>query len=218
MTTLIQQQNTFLWSTKQHIVQNLNDIDCLIYIATCSAEDTYAETVTLRDTFYQYKDDDGGQMFDAIEKTNMGGTYISLFHEHNMETVDNMLSNLDATLDVFGARDDCDVHFRYMAALPISVVGRVANYTLTAFWANHLAAFKSNGIPAEIDTQAFQYSTKKCAPWVHAPCSDIAKGRTATSTTVPMVANTSVQGKDVNSTDSGLYGGSNCTEEYPISQ
>jgi hypothetical protein len=74
MTTIIQQQNNFLRSTKQSIVQNLNDTDCLIDIATGSAEDMDAATVTVRDIFYQYKDDDGGQLFDAIEKTNTGQT------------------------------------------------------------------------------------------------------------------------------------------------
>jgi hypothetical protein len=110
--TLIQQQNTFLRSTKHRIAQNLNDIDCLIYIGTCSADDMDTATVTLREIFYQYKDDSGGKLFDAIEKTNTGGTYIFIFHERNTETVDNMLSNLDATLDAFGAWNDCDVHFR----------------------------------------------------------------------------------------------------------
>jgi hypothetical protein len=66
---------------------------------------------------------------------------------------DNMLNNLDATLDAFGAWDDCDVHFRYLTSLPISVVGRVVKSTPTDFWANHLSAFKPNGIPEEIDTQ-----------------------------------------------------------------
>jgi hypothetical protein len=73
MTNIIQQQNNFLRSTKQHIVQNLNDIYCPIDIVTDSAEDMDAATVTLRDIFYQYKDDDGGQLFNAIEKTNTGG-------------------------------------------------------------------------------------------------------------------------------------------------
>jgi hypothetical protein len=92
-----------------------------------------AATVTLRDIFYKYKDDEGGQFFDAIKKTNKGGTYIFLFHENNIEIVDNMLSNLDAILDAFGAWDDCDVHFRYLTSLPISVVGRVVKSTTTAF-------------------------------------------------------------------------------------
>jgi hypothetical protein len=78
MTTIIQQQNNFLGSTKQRIVPNMNDIDCLIDIATCIAEDMDAATITLRDIFHQYKDDDGGQLFDAIEKTNTDGTYIFL--------------------------------------------------------------------------------------------------------------------------------------------
>jgi hypothetical protein len=55
MTTLIQQQNTFMWSTKQRIFQNLNDIDCPIDIATGAAEYTGMATVTLREIFYQYR-------------------------------------------------------------------------------------------------------------------------------------------------------------------
>jgi hypothetical protein len=39
MTTIIQQQNFCLCSTKQRIVPHLNDIECIIYIATGSAED-----------------------------------------------------------------------------------------------------------------------------------------------------------------------------------
>jgi hypothetical protein len=76
MKRIIQQQNNFLRSTKPHIVQNLNDIDCLIDIATCSAEDMDAATITLRDIFYQYKDDYGGLLFDAIEKTNTWDIHI----------------------------------------------------------------------------------------------------------------------------------------------
>jgi predicted alpha/beta hydrolase len=56
MTTIIQHQNNFLRSTKQCIVQNMNDIDCLIDIATGSANDIDAATITLREIFYQYKD------------------------------------------------------------------------------------------------------------------------------------------------------------------
>jgi hypothetical protein len=107
-----------------------------------------AATVTLRDIFYQYKDDEGGQFFDAIEKTNKGGTYRFLFHESKIAMVENMLNNLDSTLDAFWSWDDCDVHFRYLTSLPINVVGRVVKSTSTAFWANHLSAFKPNGIPS----------------------------------------------------------------------
>jgi hypothetical protein len=53
-----------------------------------------------------------------------------------------MLGNLDIILNTFGAWDECDVQFRYLTALPIIVVGRVANSTLTAFWGNHLAGSK----------------------------------------------------------------------------
>jgi hypothetical protein len=211
MTTIIQQQNNLLGLTKHRIVQHMNDIDCIRNITTCSEEDMEAATITLRDIFCQYKDGDGGQLFDAIEKTNTGGTYINVFHERNIETIDNILSNLDATLDTFIAWDDCDVHFRYMTALPISVVGRVSKSTQAAFWENHLAAFKPNGIPADIDSQALQYITHKCVPWVRASYSSIAKGHTTARTTVPTIANTSAQGHDVNSTESGLQGGSNHT-------
>jgi hypothetical protein len=166
MTTIIQQQNNFLHSIKQLIVQNLNDMDCIRDMAIGSAEDMDTATVTLREILYQYKHDDWGQLFDDIEKTKKVGTYRFLFHERNTETVDNMFSNLDAISDAFWSWDNCDVRFRYMTALPISVVGRVSKSTPSSFWSNHLAAFKSNGIPAETDTQALQYSTKKCAPWV----------------------------------------------------
>jgi hypothetical protein len=94
-----------------------------------------------------------------------------------------MLNNLDATLDAFGAWDDCDVNFRYLTSLLISVVGRVVKSTPTSFWENHLLVFKPNGIPAEIDTQELQYSTKKRSPWVGASYRDAAKGRNAASNT-----------------------------------
>jgi hypothetical protein len=142
-------------------------------------------TVTQRDIFYQYKDDEGGQLFDAIEKTNKGGTCTFLFRDSKIAIVDDMLNNLNATLDAFGAWDDCGVHLIYLTSLPISAVGIVVKSTPTAFWANHLSAFKPNGIPSEIDTQELQYSTNKRAPWVRASYSDSAKGRNSASNTSP---------------------------------
>jgi hypothetical protein len=59
--------------------------------------------ITLREIFYQYKNDDEGQLFNAIKKKNTGGTYIFLFNDRNKETVYNMLSNMDSTLDAFCA-------------------------------------------------------------------------------------------------------------------
>jgi hypothetical protein len=79
-------------------------------------------TVTLRDILYQYKDDEGGQLFNAIEKTNKGGTCRCIFHEIKIDIVESMLNNLDATLNAFGAWDDCDVHFIYLTYIPISAV------------------------------------------------------------------------------------------------
>jgi hypothetical protein len=161
MTNITQQQHNFLRSTKQRIVQNLNDIDCPIGIISGSVEEIDAATISLRDLFYQYKDAEGKQFIDAIEKTDTGGTYIFLFNEKKTESINNMLNNLDATLDEIGAWVECDVHYRYMKAYPIGVVGRVAKSTPTAFCTNHLSAFKSNGIPTDIDTQELQYSTKE---------------------------------------------------------
>jgi hypothetical protein len=126
MTNIIQQQNNFLRSTKQRIVQNLNDIDCPIDIISGSGEEIDAATISLRDVFYQYKDSEGKLLIDAIDKTNTGGTYIFLFHEKNTESIDNMLNNLNATLYEIGAWGECDVHYRYMTVYPISVVGIVA--------------------------------------------------------------------------------------------
>jgi hypothetical protein len=65
-------------------------------------------------------------MIEAIEKTNTGGTYRFLFHEKKTESIDNMLNNLDVTLEEIGAWGECDVHSRYMTAYSINVVGRVA--------------------------------------------------------------------------------------------
>jgi hypothetical protein len=123
MTNIIQQQNNFLRSTKQRIVQNLNDIDCPIDIISGSGEEIDAATISLRDVFYQYKDSEGNKSIYSIEKTNTGGTYRFLFHEKKTELINNMV---DATLDEIGAWGECDVHYRYMTAYPISVVGRVA--------------------------------------------------------------------------------------------
>jgi hypothetical protein len=80
MTKIIQQHNNSLRSNKQRIVRNLNNIDCLIYIAVCIAEDIDAATITLHDIFYQYKYDDGVQLLDRF-----------VLNERNTETVDNML-------------------------------------------------------------------------------------------------------------------------------
>jgi hypothetical protein len=90
-------------------------------------------TISLCDEFYQYKDREGKKMIKAIEKTNTGGTYRFLFHEKNTESIDNMRNNLDAALDEIGAWGECDVHYRYMTAYPIGVVGRVSKSTPTAF-------------------------------------------------------------------------------------
>jgi hypothetical protein len=123
--------------------------------------------------------------------------------------IDNMLNNLGETLDEIGAWGECDVYYRYMTAYPIGVVGRVSKYTPTAFWTNHLLAFKSNGIPTEIDTQEFQYSTKKWDPWVKATYSNIARGNLPTTMTDTTIANTSAQGQEHNSMQSGTGDGSN---------
>jgi hypothetical protein len=59
MTYIIQKQKNFLRSTKQRIVQNLNDIDCPIDIVSGSGEELDAATISLCDVFYQYKDGEG---------------------------------------------------------------------------------------------------------------------------------------------------------------
>jgi hypothetical protein len=209
MTNIIQQQNNFLRSTKQRIVQNLNDIDCPIDIISGSGEEIDAATISLRDVLYQYKDSEGKQLIDAVEKMNTGGTCIFLFHEKKTESTDNMLNNLDATLDEIGAWGECDVHYRYMTAYPIGVVDRVAKSTPTDFWTNHLSALKGNGIPTEIETQELQYSTKKRSPCVKASYSDIARGQIPATLTDTTITNTSVQGQEKNSIESGTGDGSN---------
>jgi hypothetical protein len=75
-----------------------------------------------------------------------------------------------------------------------------------------------NGIPAEIDTQELQHSTNKWAPWVRASYNNISKGRNPVSATAPTVANTSTQGQDANSTESGIQDGLNQSENHLVSQ
>jgi hypothetical protein len=142
-------------------------------------------------------------LIEALDKTNTGGAYRFLFHEKNTESINNMLNNLDATLDEIGAWGECDVNYRYMTAYPIGVVGRVAKSMPTAFWTNHLSYFKSNGIPTEIDTQDLQYSTKKRCPWVKASYSDIARGKIPATMTDTTIANTSAHGHENNSMEYG---------------
>jgi hypothetical protein len=72
-----------------------------------------------------------------------------------------------------------------------------------------LSAFKSNGIPTEIDTQEIQYSTKKRPPWVKSSYSDIARGQLPATLTDTTIANTSAQGQENNSIESGTGDGSN---------
>jgi hypothetical protein len=117
--------------------------------------------------------------------------------------IDNMINNIDATLDEIGAWEECDVHYRYMTAYPIGVVGRVAKSTPN----NHLLAFKSNGIPTEIDTQELQYSTKKQAQRMKASNSDIARGNLPSTMTYTTISNTSSQGQGDNSMESGKVDG-----------
>jgi hypothetical protein len=88
-------------------------------------------------------------------------------------------------------------------------VGRVAKSTPTAFGTNHLSAFKSNGISTEIDTQELQYINKKRSPWVKASYSDIARGQIPATLTDTTIANTSAQGQENNSIESGTGNGSN---------
>jgi hypothetical protein len=78
MTTITQQQNHFLRSTKQCIVQNLNDIDYPIDIVTGSAEDMDADTGTLQDmsTSIKTKMEDNCSTLSKKQK-QVGHTYSS---------------------------------------------------------------------------------------------------------------------------------------------
>jgi hypothetical protein len=104
-----------------------------------------------------------------------------------------------------------------VTAYPISVAGRLARATPTAFWTNHLPALKSNGIPTEIDTQELQYITKKRAPWVKASYSELAQGNIPATKTATTIANTSAQGQENNITGSGTGDGSNRPESQTAS-
>jgi hypothetical protein len=72
-----------------------------------------------------------------------------------------------------------------------------------------LSAFKSNGIPTDIDTHELQYSTKKRSPWVKTLYSDIARGQIPETLTDTTIENTSAQGQENNSIEYGTGDGSN---------
>jgi hypothetical protein len=151
MTNVIQQQTIFLAETKQRIVHNLNDVDEIIEMALGEEVDMDPAGITLRDIFFNYHENNGNRLIDAIEKTSTGGTYRFLFQQNKTEEVDKMLEHIDDTLTSIGDWDECHTHFRYLPSIPISVVGRIPRTTQPSFWANHLSQF-STAIPSEIST------------------------------------------------------------------
>jgi hypothetical protein len=105
MTNIIQQQNNVLRLTKQRIVQSLNDIDCPIDIISGSGEEIDAATISLRDVLYQYKDSEGKQLIDAIEKQTLEErTYFSSMRKRlNRSTLCLIISTQHWTRSARGA-------------------------------------------------------------------------------------------------------------------
>jgi hypothetical protein len=97
---IILKQHRFLKNSKQHIINNLNDIDKIVDISLSDNVDMDMEAsgVTLHEVLYNHKDAKGAHLFDSIEKTNNGGTYRVLFDEAKTVEVDAVLDNLDGSL------------------------------------------------------------------------------------------------------------------------
>jgi hypothetical protein len=92
--------------------------------------------------------------------------------------VDAVLDNLNGSLASLGDWKNCHTHYRYHTIEEIHIVGSVprpsATCNTSAFWTSHLAEFKIQGIPVEIDTSVMLHPPKaKRAPQVKASYSDI---------------------------------------------
>jgi hypothetical protein len=115
--------------------------------------------------------------------------YRFLFQQSKSEEVDEMLENIDDTLNYIGDWYECHTHFRYLPSIPISVVGRVPRTTQPAFWANHLSQFRTT-IPSKISTEFLQHPKPQRAAWDNVSYRDAVKGvqGKATATTAASTA------------------------------
>jgi hypothetical protein len=115
--------------------------------------------------------------------------YRFLFQQSKSEEVDEMLENIDETLNYIGDWYECHTHFRYLPSIPISVVGRVPRTTQPAFWANHLSQFRTT-IPSKISTEFLQHPKPQRAAWDNVSYRDAVKGvqGQATATTAASTA------------------------------
>jgi hypothetical protein len=126
-TQIIHRQNAMLKSTKQWVLNNLNDIDAVIEMDTPAPENFgHNGMFTLREAFFSYKDDAGETIFSAFEATQTSGTYCLLFNDNNHEAVDSILIDVDEKLEAIGNWDDASVHHRYITMNDVEVSGQNA--------------------------------------------------------------------------------------------
>jgi hypothetical protein len=111
MMHIIEQQNLYLQTTKQRIVQNLNNIDEEINLETNDDVDMEGSGTTIREVFVKHLDNKGNALFHSMEHTNTSDVYRLLFDETNTEQVDTLLANIDESFDALGDWDNANTYF-----------------------------------------------------------------------------------------------------------
>jgi hypothetical protein len=95
---LIQQQNTFLNTTKQRIVNNLNDIDEIMEVELKYNKNDCMIEMTLREQYMAQVDSKGNSLSAGTEKTKLPGSFRLLFHEQKSDDIDKFLLDIDTKL------------------------------------------------------------------------------------------------------------------------
>jgi hypothetical protein len=123
MTHIIEQQNLHIQTTKQIIVQNLNDIDEEINLEPNNDVDMEGSGTTIRDFFMKHLDNKSNTLFHSMENTNISDIYMLLFDETNTEQVDTLLATIGKSLDALGDWDNADTHYRFHSHEKVNIIG-----------------------------------------------------------------------------------------------
>jgi hypothetical protein len=137
---LIEQQEVFLNTTKQWIVDNLNDIAELMDVELThnKNDDTDGTEMTIREQFMAQLDAKGNSSFAGMENTKVPGSYCILIHEQKAVTVFIFSLDLDDKLRDFGNCEESDAPNRYNTFDKISIVGsQIVPPKTASFCINH---------------------------------------------------------------------------------
>jgi hypothetical protein len=106
--------------------------------------------------------------------------HIALFLTSKVVEVDAMLASIVSDLDKIGQWEECNTHYRYLPANPITVIGSIRRSTPNTFWDTHLSDFLAGPIPGEISTANLQRPKPRHNAWAKVSYSDIERGTGST--------------------------------------